>query len=338
VSNHSGTCTILFYHAYYWNWEVKRGLRGGYVLGYWEHVNLERVLNGDVYQFNSFSPCSFGHNMLYKIPKWIKLWYWIIVMNQTIVLYKTPWWIWLMNHSIILYTKEQSDLNLHGIQNSKCEIEVKNWEIQLSKFEKGVKFARFLYLFLVNCQIYKRITKKLYFHGCLLLYRDLAKYSHGWSPLLLNPFYGQSPPWTTSQNSSKKIPLNLILKEWQQMTLRILIWLSTCMYVCMYLDSQMSLWLLLRGWRRKEGARRINWVVTESWVLIPYDDSRNIGNDFVVWREENFATWWIWLVRLIALEWFGGLISECFTQMPQMICAGSSVVLVQLKSQDPSWR
>lgn len=55
-------------------------------------------------------------------------------------------------------------------------------------------------------------------------------------------------------------------------------------------------------WTGKEGARRINWVVTESWVLIPFDDSRSIGNDFVVWREENFATWWIWLVRLIALE------------------------------------
>jgi hypothetical protein len=66
-----------------------------------------------------------------------------------------------MNHSIISYTKEQSDLNLGGIQYSKCEIEVKIWEIQLPKIEKGLKFARFLYLFLVNSQIYKRIIKKI---------------------------------------------------------------------------------------------------------------------------------------------------------------------------------
>lgn len=82
-----------------------------------------------------------------------------------------------MNHSIISYTKEQSDLNLGGIQISKCESELKIWEIQLPNFEKGVKFARFLYLFLVNSQIYKRTIKKLYFHGYLLLYWDLAKYS-----------------------------------------------------------------------------------------------------------------------------------------------------------------
>jgi hypothetical protein len=102
--------------------------------------------------------------------------------------------------------------------------------------------------------------------------------------------------------------------------------------------SDESLIVAWGGWKGKEGARRINWVVTESWVLISYDDSRSIGNDFVVWREENFATWWIWLVRLIALEWFGGLIGECFAQMAQMIWAGNSVELVQLKSQDPPWR
>ncbi len=177
----------------------------------------------------------------------------------------------------------------------------------------------------------------MYFHGCLVLYWDLAKCSHGWLPLLLNPFYGQSPPWLHHKTLKFFFHWIWFLKEWQQMTLRILIWFSTCMYVRI---------LILRwvfdcccgGCRGKEGARRINWVVTESWVLIPYDDSRSIGNDFVVWREENYATWWIWLVRLIALEWFGGLICECFAQMAQMIWAGSSVMLVQLKSQDPSWR
>jgi len=208
----------------------------------------------------------------------------------------------------------------------------------LPNFEKGVKFARFLYLFLVNSQIYKRITKKSYFHGCLLLYQDLAKYSHGWSPLLLNPFYGQSPPWLHHKTLLKKFHWIWFWKSGSR-------WLWECWFdsphVCMCVCILILRWVFdccCGGWRRKEGARRINWVVTESWVLIVYDDSRNIGNDFVVWREENFATWWIWLVRLIALEWFGGLISECFTQMPQMIWAGSSVVLAQLKSQDPSWR
>lgn len=52
-----------------------------------------------------------------------------------------------MNHSIISYTKEQSNLNLGRIQNSKCEIEVKIREIQLPNIEKGVKIARFLYFF-----------------------------------------------------------------------------------------------------------------------------------------------------------------------------------------------
>ncbi len=143
---------------------------------------------------------------------------------------------------------------------------------------------------------------------------------------------------TTSKNSLKKNPLNLILERVAADDSENL-WFDSpygCMCVCI---------LILRWvfdcccgeWTGKEGARRINWVVTESWVLIPFDDSRSIGNDFVVWREENFATWWIWLVRLIALEWFGGLISECFAWMAQMIWAGSSVVLVQLKLQDPSW-
>jgi hypothetical protein len=113
------------------------------------------------------------------------------------------------------------------------------------------------------------------------------------------------------------------------------------MYVCMYVCILILRWVFdcrCWGWRGKEGTRRINWVFSESWVLIRYDDLRSTGNDFVVWREENFATWWIWLVRLIALEWFAGLVSECFAQMAQMICEGSSVELVQLKSQDPPRR
>lgn len=146
-----------------------------------------------------------------------------------------------MNHSIISYSKEQSNLNLGRIQNSKCEIEVKIWEIQLPNIEKRVKFARFLYFFLVNNQIYKRIIKNLYFHGCLLLYRDLAKYSHGWSPLLLNPFY-RITTLTTSQNSLKKFPLNLIFErvaadDFEKLDL--ILHTYVCVYVSWFSDESL---------------------------------------------------------------------------------------------------